>query len=193
MYDPRQMALMQQMFRSPDGAQAPIPQGGIGMGAGAGIGPMTGGPDMPQGGIQDLPAWDPSQDPGFQNLPYGGEDPGIVPMDADGMQGNGPVAPGGWSPAARGGQSRAMPMPARPGQGIAKPMPLIRPSQPPMDQMDNSTQMPHRQPPRFGGNGAYPKDLGGGVQGAGSMADPQMRERARQALIQSIMAAQGGR
>lgn len=218
MYDPKQMALMQQMFQQPMGAgQMPPGTGGIAAG-GVPIGPISGGPDMASGGVQNIPNWDPSQDPGFQNMPFDpSQDPGFQNLGGDqfGPAQQMPSSPGGWSPAARGGQPVGRPMPADPNHpGIARPMPM---------------PMPQGRPRPFG-NGAYPKDLGGGVQGAphrrGSdgmprvpghlrpnmdnmppmggaggnidnmpvdAQDPQgTKKRMRDALIQSILAANGG-
>ena len=160
MYDPRQLALMQKMFQSPNGPTFNVPQGGgginlgAGAGAGAGMMPSFQGPDGAPG-VQDIPNWDPSQVPDFQNMPFDpSQDPGV--QDLGGMNPQPMPAPpggGGWSPAARGGQSVARPMPADPNHpGTARPMPM---------------PMPHRPSPM--GNGAYPKDLGGAIQGAAGM------------------------
>lgn len=139
----QQMQMMAQMFQNPNGGQQLPPPQGQG-GVGAGIGPSFQGPDGTPG-VEPLPYDGPMPD--FSMPPF---DPsqgiGAQPM------GNGPVVPGGWSPAAAGGQPSARPMPARPGQGIARPMPLER-----------------QQPPRFGGNGAYPRNMGQGVRGSDGM------------------------
>lgn len=143
----QQQMLMQQMFQNPNGGGsfAPPPgQGGVGSGAGLNLGPSFQGPDGAQG-VQPMPFSGPMPD--FTMAPF---DPsqgiGAQPM------GNGPIMPPGWSPAARDGQSIGRPMPAQPGQGIARPMPLER-----------------QAPPSPMGNGAYPRDLGGGIRGSDGM------------------------
>ena len=149
--DPR---LMQQMFQQggQGGGMTPPPgTGGIGAG-GAMVAPSFGGPDGAQG-VQPMPfngpmpdftmgPYDPSQDPGFD--PLGGGQNGPMPM---------PPGMPGWSPAAAGGRSVGRPMPGDPNNpGRAVPMPM---------------PMQERQGPM--GNGAYPKRMGAGVQGPGSM------------------------
>lgn len=144
---PQQMQMMQQMFQNPNGGGSFTPppgQGGVGSGAGAALAPSFQGPDGAPG-VQPLPFSGPMPD--FTMAPF---DPsqgiGAQPM------GNGPIMPPGWSPAARDGQSIGRPMPARPGEGRAMPMPLER-----------------QAPPSPMGNGAYPRTMGGGIQGAGGM------------------------
>lgn len=151
--NPQQMQMMQQMFQNPNGGGGmPLPQGGGG-GVGAGIGPSFQGPQGAPG-VQPLPfngpmpdftmgPYDPSQDPGFD--PLGGGQNGPLPM---------PAGRPGWSPAAAGGQSIGRPMPADPSRpGTARPMPM---------------PMPQGRPDQMG-NGAYPRNMGGGVQGAAGM------------------------